>query len=82
MDQKLSSHHDGMKKVKDLDGTIMRGAYKTPTGSIVIKDDAALKIYQTKKNAATRTLTELDEVRAQLQQLQLIVNKIQKDNNG
>jgi hypothetical protein len=71
-----------MKKVKDLDGTVMRGAYKTDTGSIVIKDDAALRIYHTKKNAASRTLSELDEVKAQLQQLQLIVNKIQKDNNG
>lgn len=71
-----------MKKVKDLDGSVLRGAFKTPTGSIVINDAAALKIYQTKKMAATRTLTELDEVREQLQQLQLLVSKIQKDKNG
>lgn len=71
-----------MKKIKDLDGTVIRGAYKTESGSIVINDAAALKIYQTKKNAATKTLSDLEEVRAHLKYLQDTINKIQKDKNG
>jgi hypothetical protein len=67
-----------MKKVRDLDGSIVRGAFKTETGAIVIKDDAALKIYQTRKGAANNARSELDAVRAQVAELQKLINQMQK----
>lgn len=82
MDQKLSSYSNSMKRVKDANGSIIRGALKTNTGAIIFNDPAAQKVYETKKNAATKTLTEIEELREQIKFLQSLLIESKKDNNG
>lgn len=67
-----------MKKVKDLDGSTLQGAFKTDTGAIVFTDKRAFEGYTIKKDAALRATTEVDELKKQIAELSKIVQMLSK----
>lgn len=67
-----------MRKVKDIDGTTVRGAFKQENGAIVFNDPVSLRQYQMRKDAATRQLSEVEELRKMVRELAATVQVLQK----
>jgi hypothetical protein len=67
-----------MKKVKDVDGSEMRGLYKTASGAIIVDDPHKFKIYQKRKEIALRENQEIEYLKSQIKELHFMLEQLRK----
>lgn len=68
----LPSHHSRLIKTKDAQGNEVHGVYRSPTGGLVVKNDAAYQKYLREKEQAekiNRLEEDITEIKNLLKQL-------------
>lgn len=65
-----------MIKVKDINGNIIRGVYRTPLGSLVVKDDVMLEKHIHTVKSRIDSDNKIKSLEADINELKLIISKL------
>lgn len=70
-----------MIRVKDEQGKIIEGLYKTSVGSLVVKPEAEYKKYRQQQEVINRLTSKIDDVSSTVEQLKELIMTLTQDKN-
>ena len=65
-------------QVKDQQGNVVRGLYRSPNGVLIVDDSAEFNKYNREKQSAA----EINQLRSEVDQLKQLVATLLRDHNG